>query len=121
MKIGLKFALAFAALVLWLSVTGMAQKSPPFKVVDKADIGANAAADFAVQERSARSKIKFTLGEVLKAESQELEKMMNINYRLCVQVTPTKGKPYTVKTLVSIDAYTNYKLTSWVRTRCGAK
>ena len=121
MKSCLKFTIAFSALVLALSITGIAQKRAPYTLLDNADIGANAAADFAVQNRSAKSKIKFTFGEVLKAESQEMENMMNINYRLCVQVKPTTGKPYTVKTLVSIDAYTNYKVASWVKTKCGAK
>ena len=119
MKNDLRSILFVATVVLAFSICGLAQKTGEYKPIDKTDVGANTAADFAVKTKSTEMKKKVSLGEIVKAESEDLEGM-NRNFRLCMKVIED-SKPASVQAVVSIDQYTNFKLISWAYSTCGTK
>lgn len=106
---------AFAVVLSFASVS-IAQKNADFKPVEEGDPGAGLAADFAVKDRSKKTKTTITLGEIVKAEDQE-PGMMSRNFRLCIKVNMS-GESSSVQTIVSMDEYSNLKLVSWADSKC---
>lgn len=102
-------------LISW-SETDCGGVADEFTPVEDDDAGPEIAADFAVKERSAKTKTKVTLGELIKAEDQEF-KNFSRNFRLCLEVE-TDGKQSVVQAIVSMDQYSNFKLLSWTASDC---
>ena len=99
------------------SAASMAHAADNFKPVDKNDAGAGLAADFAVKEHSKKTKMNYTLGEVVKAEDQE-PRLFYRNFRLCLKVNDG-DKAFFARVIVNVDQYSNHKLISWVSSKCG--
>ncbi len=88
-----------------------------FKPIEKTDAGAGLAADFAIKEQSAKTKMTFKLDGIVKADDRE-PALMKRDFRLCLNVS-SNGKSTFVQAVVSMDAYSNLKLVSWADSTCG--
>ncbi len=88
-----------------------------YKAVDLDDPGADFAAQNAIRLQSAKTKSKITFGEMVKVEDKE-PTLGTRDFRLCMSVI-NNGKPGRALALVSMDQYSNYKLTDWKDGRCG--
>jgi len=88
-----------------------------YKPTDKNNAGVGLAADFAVKTQSNNTKTPITLTEILKAEDRE-PKLGARDFRLCLSVT-ADGKPLVAQALVSMDQYSNLKMTLWEKSMCG--
>lgn len=88
-----------------------------YKPVKTNDAGADLAAQYAVSQQAAKTKAKITFGEMIKVEDKE-PKLGARDFRLCMSVV-NNGKPGRAQALVSMDQYSNFKLTSWTDTNCG--
>ena len=112
--------LSSLAVVFTLAVAGSAQKTGGYKKIATSDEGARAAADFAVENRSASTNVSISLVGVEHAESQVVA---GVNYRLCLKVTSANALNEADATVnVRVVVYQNlkheYKLTSWVEEKC---
>ena len=117
MKTNKVLLLSALSVVLTFASASFAQKTAPFKPIDKGDPGAGLAADFAVKERSAKTKTTITPATIVKAEDQE-PRLGYRNFRLCLTTT-VNGKPSMARAVISMDQYSNLKLLSWVASKCG--
>ena len=85
-----------------------------FKTVSKNDAGIGLAADFAVKQHSADTKIKHTLSAILKAEEKGL---FSMTYRVCMKVSEKK-ETQVIRAIVTMDQYSNLKLVKWEHASC---
>jgi hypothetical protein len=80
--------------------------------------GAVLAAGAAVSEQSKKTNSQLTLGEIVKAESQQLWASggypSGTNWRLRLVVAAEDGRSASVEATVSVDPYANHTLTRWV-------
>ena len=88
-----------------------------YKAVETSDPGADLAAQNAVRQQAAKTKAKITFGEMIKVEDKE-PSLGTRNFRLCMSIV-NNGQPGRAQALVSMDQYSNFKLTSWENTNCG--
>lgn len=106
---------AFA--VIFAIVSAVSAQPGGYKAVDNDDPGADLAAQRAVELQAKKTNTNIVFGGILRAEDNE--PMLGArNFRLCLSVNPEKD-PMTVEALVSMDQYSNFKLTSWARSACG--
>ena len=108
------------AVIFALAAVGSAQKTGGYKKNSTSDEGARAAADFAVENRSASTNVTVSLVGVEHAEAQVVAV---VNYRLCLKVTSSNALNEADATVnVRVVVYQNlkreYKLTSWVEEKC---
>jgi len=113
----LPFALAS---MLVIASMASAQKTGGYKAIAKADAGARAAAEFAVDAQAERKNLTIDLIAVEKAESQVVA---GTNYRLCLKVTTSGADDeadvtITVKVVVYRNLKGEYSLTSWAEEDC---
>ena len=87
-----------------------------YKHVDIQDAGADLAAQNAAIQQSKNTKTTVTYNEILKAEDME-RSLGTRDFRLCLSVA-TNGKQGQAQALVSVDQYSNYKLTGWTDGKC---
>lgn len=87
-----------------------------YKTVAKTDAGIGMAADFAIRKHSADTKVKHTLAGILKGENKG---MFAMTYRVCMKVAE-EGKTQVIRTVVTMDQYSNMKLVSWEHSKCGS-
>lgn len=87
-----------------------------YKHVDINDAGADLAAQNAVILQSKKTKSNVTYNEILKAEDME-RSLGTRDFRLCLSIA-TNGKQGQAQALVSVDQYSNYKLTGWTEMKC---
>ena len=107
-----------------LALTGVmvsAQRTGGYREIDKADEGAEAAAEFAVKAESEKKEMTYKLVSVQHAESQTVA---GINYRLCLKIGYHKQNDDVDTTeFVRVVVYRNlqnqYSLTSWTEENCG--
>ena len=92
-----------------------------YKSIAKTDAGAGLAADFAVKTQSTKTKSNIKLGEIVKAEDEEMELGTKRNFRLCLKVSADGESSSFAKAIISMDAYSNLKLVSWTSSTCGSK
>jgi hypothetical protein len=116
-KLGL---LLMFALIVGLCIAVPAQRLGGYREIDKADEGAEAAAEFAVKAESEKKEMAYKLISIQHAESQVVA---GINYRLCLKVGYHKQDDDVDTTeLVSVVVYRNlqneYSLTSWTEEKC---
>jgi hypothetical protein len=80
--------------------------------------GAVLAAGAAVCEQSKKTNSQLTLGEIVKAECQQLWASggypAGMNWRLRLVVAAEDGRSSGVEATVSVDSYANYRLINWV-------
>jgi hypothetical protein len=86
-----------------------------FKTVSKNDAGIGLAADFAIKKRSSDTKVKHTLAGILKGENKG---MFAMTYRVRMKVAKD-DKTQVIRTVVTMDQYSNMKLVSWEHSNCG--
>ena len=86
-----------------------------FEEVEKTHAGIGLAADFAVKKHSEDTKINHTLVGILKGETKGL---FDMTYRVCMKVAED-GKTQVIRTVVTMDQYSNMKLISWQHSTCG--
>lgn len=92
-----------------------------YGAVDASEPGVGLAADNAVTLRAKKTKVEHKLIAVVGAETIE-GPGMNMKFRLCLKVESRRRKePFTATALVSVDQYSNYKLTRWTDAACGGK
>lgn len=118
MKNRKKLAFSLAAIVLALSISGIAQKTGQYKPTDPENAGVGLAADFAVKTRSDKTKKTVELVKIVNAEDQE-PVLGARNFKLCMNVT-TNGKASSARAYVTMDQYSNLKLVSWAAAKCVA-
>lgn len=94
------------------------KKEAPWVEVRVTDPGSLLAADFAVKERSEKTKAAVKLGALVRAERQDVGTMGG-NFRLCLKVTDDKAESFALVN-VSVDNYSNHKLLGWDASDCGA-
>lgn len=87
-----------------------------YKHVDIQDAGADLAAQNAVRLQAKKTKSAITFNEMLKVEDME-RSLGTRDFRLCMSVA-TNGKQGQAQALVSMDQYSNYKLTGWTDGKC---
>jgi len=87
-----------------------------YKSVDLNDPGADLAAQNAVRLQSKKTRSTITFNEMLQAEDME-RSLGTRDFKLCMSVA-TNGKQGQALALVSVDQYSNYKLTSWTDGKC---
>lgn len=90
-----------------------------YKHVDISDAGADLAAQNAVRLQAKKTRAAITYNELLKAEDME-RSLGTRDFRLCMSVA-TNGKQGQAQALVSMDQYSNFKLTSWTDGNCNTK
>ncbi len=74
------------------------------------------AAKFAVKAQSAKTKMKFKLGEIGKAEIQVVA---GLNYRLCMKVNAAGDEYFWVQSVVYKNLKGKMSLTGWADSTCG--
>lgn len=82
--------------------------------VKQADVAA--AAKFAIKAKSAKSKLKFKLGQIEKAEIQVVA---GLNYRLCMKVNAAGDEYFWVESVVYKNLKGKMSMTSWADSTCG--
>lgn len=118
----MKKSLYFAAILLAFGITltsnsfGQGVILGGYKVIDTADEGAGAAADFAIKAQSEKDEMEYELGGIARAERQVVG---GTNYRLCMDVSANGGDGSYIQAVVYVDLKRNYKLTSWASSTCG--
>ena len=112
----------FCALAAFLIVFGCAAnafgqiRTGGYKSVSVSDAGVKAAADFAIELKSADYDAEIRLENILKAETQTVA---GTNYRLCLEIyvpSETEGEDgvgLTVQTIVYRNLQGEMKITSW--------
>ncbi|MFN2577965.1 MAG: hypothetical protein ABR607_09790 [Pyrinomonadaceae bacterium] len=103
----------------WVIVS--ARRTGGYREIDKADEGAEAAAEFAVKTESEKTELTYKLVSLEHAESQTLAP---INYRLCLKVGYHKqddvvDTPEFVRVVVYRSLQNQYSLRSWTQENCG--
>ena len=93
-----------------------ATKDGRFKKTAKNDAGIGLAADFAIKKHSEETKVKHTLVNIIKGENKGLFAM---TYRVCMKVAE-EGKTQVIRTVVTMDQYSNMKLVRWEHSKCTA-
>lgn len=121
MKSNILAAAVLLALTAIFSANSYAQKLGGYKEIEKTDAGAKATANFAVKERTAKTKRSVTLTSIAHAERQVVA---GSNYRLCLKVTSAGEEGEAdivqyVQVVVYVDLKGNSKLTSWTDSDCG--
>jgi hypothetical protein len=105
------------SVVFGCAVVAVAQRTGGYKEISSDDAGAEAAANFAVEERGRKQETSFTLVSIERAESQVVA---GINYRLCLKVSAEGAdEPQDVRTVVYRNLSKQYSLTSWEEADCG--
>lgn len=74
------------------------------------------AANFAIESHSASMKVKHTLDSIIKGE---IRGKFAPTYRICMKVGE-EGHTQMIRTVVSMDQYSNMKLISWEHSDCGS-
>ncbi len=101
-------------LVTWKAVK-CGEPEGDYQPVPNDNAGVGLAANFAVDKHSADMKVKHTIDSILKAE---VRGMFAPTYRICMKVGE-QGNTQMIRTVVSMDQYSNMKLVSWEHSDCG--
>jgi aspartic proteinase inhibitor len=115
-----KSLLVSIGLLLILAGAASAQKVGGYKTIPKADAGAQAAAEFAVDAQAERKNLTIDLVAIEKAESQVVA---GTNYRLCLKITTSGADDeadvtITVRVIVFRNLKGVYSLSSWMEEDC---
>ncbi len=103
--------------VIFASANTVSAQPGAYKAVANDDVGVVMAADFAVKTQAANAKTTVTLNRIVKASDQE-PKLGARNFMLCLDASVTGTKMF-AQAIVTMDQYSNLKLTSWSKSTCG--